>query len=64
MLVEFGSVNATNFKQLTDIATVLQHSEGQRVNVKVQRGERYITMALVPKKWQGRGLLGCNVLPL
>ncbi|VEN43395.1 unnamed protein product [Callosobruchus maculatus] len=63
-IVEFGSVNATNFKNITDIATVVQHSEGAQVNVKLKRGDRYLTVVLVPKKWSGKGLLGCNVVAL
>nr|CAI5828974.1 unnamed protein product [Callosobruchus analis] len=63
-IVEFGSVNATNFKNITDIATVVQHSEGAQVNVKLKRGDRFLTVVLVPKKWSGKGLLGCNVVAL
>ncbi|CAH1173721.1 unnamed protein product [Phaedon cochleariae] len=61
-VVEFGSVNADNFKNITDIATVVQHSDGSQVSVKLKRGERYVTVQLVPKKWSGRGLLGCNIV--
>ncbi|XP_050297265.1 26S proteasome non-ATPase regulatory subunit 9 [Anthonomus grandis grandis] len=63
-IVEFGSVNSTNFKSVTDIATVVQHSEGAQVNLKLRRGERYLTVGLVPKKWVGRGLLGCNIVAI
>lgn len=64
LLVEFGSVNATNFRNVTDIANVVQHSEGQILNVKVKRGERYALLSLLPKKWAGRGLIGCNIIAL
>ncbi|XP_045475312.1 26S proteasome non-ATPase regulatory subunit 9 [Harmonia axyridis] len=63
-IVEFGSINKANFKSLSDIATVVQHSEGRSVNVKVKRGERYFTIELRPKKWKGKGLLGCNIVSL
>lgn len=43
---------------------MVQHSEGSPVNVKVKRGERFLTVNLIPKKWTGRGLLGCNVVGL
>lgn len=49
---------------MADIAAVVQHSEGQQLNVKLQRGDRYIVTYLIPKKWSGKGLLGCNVVPL
>ncbi|XP_074030462.1 26S proteasome non-ATPase regulatory subunit 9 isoform X2 [Leptinotarsa decemlineata] len=63
-VVEFGSVNANNFKSITDIATVVQHSDGTQVNVKLKRGDRFLTVQLTPKKWRGRGLLGCNIVSL
>ncbi|CAH1102488.1 unnamed protein product [Psylliodes chrysocephalus] len=63
-LVEFGSVNASNFKSVTDIATVVQHSEGNKLNVKLKRGNRFLVVQLTPRKWLGRGLLGCNIAPL
>jgi len=64
LVVEFGSVNSTNFRNITDIATLVQHSENQQVNLKLQRGDRYIVTYLRPKKWSGKGLLGCNIVPL
>ncbi|XP_030744952.1 26S proteasome non-ATPase regulatory subunit 9 [Sitophilus oryzae] len=63
-VIEFGSVNSTNFKTITDIATVVQHSEGNQINIKLKRGERFLTVTLIPKKWSGRGLLGCNIVAL
>ncbi|KAJ8919023.1 hypothetical protein NQ315_016928 [Exocentrus adspersus] len=63
-VVEFGSVNSTNFKNITDIATVVQHSESAQVNVKLKRGERYLTVQLIPKRWAGKGLLGCTIVGL
>ncbi|CAH1161491.1 unnamed protein product [Phyllotreta striolata] len=63
-LVEFGSVNSTNFKNITDIATVVQHSEGNQLNVRLKRGSRTFVVQLVPRKWMGRGLLGCNIISL
>lgn len=63
-IVEFGSINEANFKSLNDIAAVVQHSEGRSLNVKVKRGDRYVTTELRPKRWKGKGLLGCNIIPL
>ncbi|KAB0804799.1 hypothetical protein PPYR_01769 [Photinus pyralis] len=64
LIVEFGSVNFSNFNNIVDIANVVQHSEGQQLYVKLQRGDRYITTYLIPKKWTGKGLLGCNIVAL
>lgn len=63
-IVEFGSINATNYKNISDIATLVQHSEGSKVGIKLKRDNRFITVQLIPKKWTGRGLLGCNIIPL
>ncbi|ENN72784.1 hypothetical protein HUJ04_013398 [Dendroctonus ponderosae] len=63
-VVEFGSVNSMNFKAITDIATVVQHSEGTQISLKLKRNERFITISLVPKRWAGRGLLGCNIVSI
>ncbi|XP_027709346.1 26S proteasome non-ATPase regulatory subunit 9 [Vombatus ursinus] len=63
-IVEFGSVNAHNFQNLQNIGTVVQHSEGHPLNVVVfRRGER-LQLRLVPMRWAGKGLLGCNIIPL
>ncbi|CAG9833390.1 unnamed protein product [Diabrotica balteata] len=64
LIVEFGSINKTNFKVITDIGTLVQHTEGNLLNVKVKRGDRFFTLQLIPKKWIGRGLLGCNIVSL
>lgn len=64
MIVEFGSVNKTNYKNVMDIANVVQHSEGQKVHVKVKRGNQFLNTTLTPKAWAGRGLLGCSIVSL
>uniref|UniRef100_A0A8D2CR04 26S proteasome non-ATPase regulatory subunit 9 n=1 Tax=Sciurus vulgaris TaxID=55149 RepID=A0A8D2CR04_SCIVU len=63
-IVEFGSVNTQNFQSLHNISSVVQHSEGRPLNVTVvRRGERH-QLRLVPTRWAGKGLLGCNIIPL
>lgn len=63
-IVEFGSINSNNFKNITDIATVVQHSANSRINVKVKRVDRFVNLILVPKRWSGKGMLGCNIVSL
>lgn len=63
-IVEFGTINFKNFRNISDIATVVQHSENSRIHIKLKRGDRFINLHLVPKKWSGKGLLGCNIVSL
>lgn len=62
--VEFGSINSNNFRNITDIATVVQHSVNSRINMKIKRGDKFIKLQLVPKRWSGKGLLGCNIVSI
>lgn len=61
-IIEFGSLNTTNFKGLGQIAEIVKHRENQTIVVKVQRDNRVQELQLIPKPWSGRGLLGCNIL--
>lgn len=61
-IVEFGSLNADNFKELQQIADVVMHRQNQPIQLKVRRGDRTHDLTLVPKSWSGRGLLGCNIV--
>lgn len=63
-IVEFGSVNTQNFQSLQNVGSVVQHSEGKPLNVIViRRGEKH-QLRLIPTRWAGKGLLGCNIIPL
>ncbi|KAK0138137.1 26S proteasome non-ATPase regulatory subunit 9 [Merluccius polli] len=68
-VVEFGSVNTGNFRNLQNIASVVQHSEGgnqltcstllqKPLRVSVIRDGKPTQMSLTPQQWSGRGLLG------
>ncbi|XP_076126652.1 26S proteasome non-ATPase regulatory subunit 9 isoform X1 [Alosa pseudoharengus] len=63
-IIEFGSVNPGNFQNLQNIASVVQHSEGKSLSVAVVRDGQRVQIGLVPQRWSGRGLLGCNIQPL
>ncbi|XP_054450075.1 26S proteasome non-ATPase regulatory subunit 9 [Pteronotus mesoamericanus] len=63
-IVEFGSVNIQNFQSLQNIGSVVQHSEGKALNVAVIRRGEKLQLRLVPARWAGRGLLGCNIIPM
>lgn len=65
LIMEFGSVNAQNFKGLKDIGVVVESSRNKPIIVKVKRSEHQnIALTLTPRPWTGKGLLGCNVVPL
>ncbi|KAM9361056.1 26S proteasome non-ATPase regulatory subunit 9 [Symphorus nematophorus] len=63
-VIEFGSVNTGNFQSLQNIASVVQHSEGKPLRVTVIRDGQKAQMSLTPQRWSGRGLLGCNIVPI
>uniref|UniRef100_A0A336MYW6 26S proteasome non-ATPase regulatory subunit 9 n=1 Tax=Culicoides sonorensis TaxID=179676 RepID=A0A336MYW6_CULSO len=63
-IVEFGSINSENFLELGQIGELVKHSQNQNILLKVKRGRNIIDVTLVPKSWAGRGLLGCNVVPI
>ncbi|ROL42221.1 26S proteasome non-ATPase regulatory subunit 9 [Anabarilius grahami] len=57
-IMEFGSVNTQNFRNLRDIASVVQHSEGKSLRVGLFRNGQEVHLNLTPRNWSGRGLLG------
>jgi 26S proteasome non-ATPase regulatory subunit 9 len=73
-IAEFGTVNADNFSSVADVArevsTSLLYCEGSAaaIHVKVVRGEEpkveVKMIRLVPRDWSGRGMLGCNIVPM
>lgn len=63
-ILRFGSVNAGNFQDVKEIATVVRHSIGRRVNVVVRRNADDVPIILVPKQWTGKGVLGCAIRPV
>nr|AAI60446.1 psmd9 protein [Xenopus tropicalis] len=63
-IISFGTVNTSNFQSLQNIAEVVQHSEGKPLSVSVVRNGKLVSFALTPLRWSGKGLLGCNIIPL
>lgn len=63
--MEFGSINFHNFKTLKDIGELVEQSRNKSFDVKVKRPNCKIDiLSLTPRPWPGKGLLGCNVIPL
>jgi len=63
VVLSFGSLDSTNFTELSQIGTLVQRSVGSMVSVKVKRNLQTVKLALIPGPWSGRGLLGCNIIP-
>lgn len=61
-ILEFGSINHDNFKELKQVSELVMHRQNQSINLKVNRQGRNIDITLIPKTWSGRGLLGCNIV--
>lgn len=61
-IIEFGSINSKNFDNLTSIAEVVKHKQNQKILLKIKRKERIMEVNLIPRIWNGRGLLGCNIV--
>lgn len=60
----FGSVNADNFRELKQISDLVTHQCNQKIALTIKRGDRTLSVQLIPKQWQGRGLLGCNIITI
>lgn len=75
-IIQFGPFTHLNTqKSLAEIGDHVRKSENKIILVKVQRngnsteqmetnGKKKIIVKLVPKKWQGHGLLGCKIVPI
>ncbi|KAI8818526.1 uncharacterized protein EV422DRAFT_569578 [Fimicolochytrium jonesii] len=63
LILRFATITATShtepLKQLPSAVV-----ENQRIKVLVLRNGEKHDLALVPRKWGGRGLLGCHLVPL
>ncbi|KAF3939878.1 hypothetical protein ABW19_dt0208636 [Dactylella cylindrospora] len=65
----FGSVGALNHDKLARVAVEVQQNEGRAITVLVSRpfgnDEQDLELSLTPRRdWGGRGMLGCQLLPL
>ncbi|XP_004922528.1 26S proteasome non-ATPase regulatory subunit 9 [Bombyx mori] len=60
-LVQFGSVNYKNFKDVSQIMRIVSHSINYGITVIVRRENADLTFELVPKPWAKPGLLGCQI---
>lgn len=59
-----GSGGISSSELLTRVAGVLGEHEGRPVEMLLLRAGLPVTVQLVPRRWDGRGLLGCHMRPL
>ncbi|KAG5670927.1 hypothetical protein PVAND_001156 [Polypedilum vanderplanki] len=65
LICSFGSINYTNFKDLSQIGELVKNCEKQQVKITVRRNGNYMDLILVPKLgWGGNGFLGFKVAAL
>ncbi|XP_034826122.1 26S proteasome non-ATPase regulatory subunit 9 [Maniola hyperantus] len=60
-LLEFGTINAINFTDVNQVNSLVQHSMGQPIQVRVRRGRHVLSLTVVPRIWTQPGLLGCRI---
>lgn len=73
-LLTFGTVNRANFGgDLRTVSNIVESCANGHVRVEVLRrselpdkpgNKKHVVLTLEPRRWAGRGLLGCNIKPL
>lgn len=63
-ILKLGSVSTQNLQSLHHSSSVVQHSEMKPLAMTVLRQGQRHQLGLIPKRWAGRGLLGCNTVLL
>ncbi|KIO25709.1 hypothetical protein M407DRAFT_243994 [Tulasnella calospora MUT 4182] len=66
LLLTFGGLTASSFSggSLQPLATMVASQENREMTVRVRRGPEEIDLRFTPRKWGGRGLLGCHIVPV
>ncbi|XP_050356227.1 26S proteasome non-ATPase regulatory subunit 9-like [Nymphalis io] len=60
-VLQFGSINANNFIDVTQLHNIVSHSVGQPIQVQVRRDRHVLNITVVPRPWAQPGLLGCQI---
>ncbi|KAF7314323.1 Nas2-N domain-containing protein [Mycena kentingensis (nom. inval.)] len=65
LIVQFASLTQHSFSSssLSPLVEVVSQHENRAIPLKVQRNGQTVVLSLVPKRWPGRGLLGCHIVP-
>ena len=64
-VIQFGHIHAENHDRLQALNQLVGQSENKSIQVVILRNDQsIIQLLLTPKKWSGRGTLGCHIVPL
>ncbi|KAJ7915360.1 hypothetical protein B0H13DRAFT_2000534 [Mycena leptocephala] len=65
LVVKFDSLTQQSFSSssLTPLMDIVAAYENRSIPLKVLRSEQMVFLNLTPRAWEGRGLLGCHIVP-
>ena len=61
-ILQFGIYDASN--RILPFPQYVQNLENTPTKLTIHRNSEIITLTLTPSVWSGRGLLGCQIIPL
>ena len=64
LVTSFGSVVESTPDTLKAIASLVQRSKDKPISVVIIRQGTTTSLSVTPAEWNGRGLLGCHIVPL
>ncbi|KAF7298944.1 Nas2-N domain-containing protein [Mycena indigotica] len=65
LIFQFDNLTQSSFRtsSLRALVDVVNDNENKSILLRVLRQGEGMTLTLVPKRWSGRGLLGCHIVP-
>ncbi|KAF7299543.1 Nas2-N domain-containing protein [Mycena chlorophos] len=65
LIVQFHTLTQRSFRtsSLKALVDVVTENENRSILLKVQRQGQTVSLTMVPKRWAGRGFLGCHIVP-
>ena len=69
LMAAYESANGEHFQAqeqqtMRQVEELVMRSENKAIMLQVRRNQLVVSLSLTPKRWQGRGLLGCHLRPL
>jgi len=65
LLLKFGHLDHQSFSlsSLQPLADLVASSENRHIPIRLLRSAQTVFLTLTPRKWDGRGTLGCHIVP-